>query len=87
MNRAAQMVRVRKTSARNGFKTRPRPRSPPLNESTVRVQTGQTFPHVLEMRGSIRSAAPPWKRLLTLRLLARLARFVFAVSHILAQAS
>lgn len=30
----------------------------PMNEATVLAQTEQTFPHVLEMRGGIRTSAP-----------------------------
>lgn len=50
------------TSAIMHARTRARLRceraSEPVNESTVLAQTEQTFPHVLKMRGSIRSATP-----------------------------
>lgn len=81
MNRAAQMARVCKQARLRAKRSRARARAEePVNESTVLAQTEQAFPHVLEVRGSIRTAAPRWW------LAVSALGFVFALSHILAEA-
>lgn len=60
MNRAAQTVCVHK-QARSHAHARASVAAlaeQPMNEATVLAQTEQTFPHVLEMRGGIRTSAP-----------------------------